>query len=110
MQIDKKEKFTLITSNENSFTEFYNSFLKEENKFLTENIVLVISNNINVTNKDFLLFLDKAVQKKENGTSFVIVNTEIDVDAFPDNFNIVPTLLEAEDVIDMENMERELGF
>ena len=110
MQIDKKEKFTLITSNENSFTEFYNSFLNEEKKLTKENIIIQVSNNINVSNQEFLLFLDKAIQKKENGTSFVVVYTAIDIDDFPENFNIVPTLQEAEDVIDMENMERELGF
>ena len=54
--------------------------------------------------------MDIADQKKENGTSFVVVNSEIDVDDFPDNFNIVPTLREAEDVLEMEAIERELGF
>ena len=34
----------------------------------------------------------------------------IEIDDFPEELNIVPTLIEAEDIIDMENMERELGF
>ena len=86
------------------------TFLNEEKKLTKENIIIQVSNNINVSNQEFLLFLDKAIQKKENGTSFVVVYTAIDIDDFPENFNIVPTLQEAEDVIDMENMERELGF
>ena len=110
MQIEKKETFTLITSDKNSFTDFYNSFLAEEKNLQKDNIVIQNSNNINVSTKEFLLFLDIAEQKKQNGTSFVIVSSDIDMDDFPDNFNIVPTLQEAEDVIDMENMERELGF
>ena len=32
------------------------------------------------------------------------------MDDFPEYFNIVPTLIEAEDIIEMEAMERELGF
>ena len=32
------------------------------------------------------------------------------MDDYPEDFNIVPTLIEAEDIIEMENMERELGF
>jgi hypothetical protein len=110
MQIDQKEKYTLISADENSFSNFYNSFLSEEKKFFQENIIIKVSNNINISNQEILLFLDIATQKKKNGTSFVLVYTEIDVDNFPDNFNIVPTLQEAEDLIDMENMERELGF
>ena len=110
MQIDKNDKFTLISIDENSFSEFYNSFLIAEKNHQKENIVIQVSNNINISSKEFLLFLDISVQKKENGTSFVVISSEVNIDDFPENFNIVPTLQEAEDVIDMENMERELGF
>ena len=110
MQIDKNDKFTLISIDENSFSEFYNSFLIEEKNHQKENIIIQVSNNINISSKEFLLFLDISEQKKENGTSFVVISSEVNIDDFPENFNIVPTLQEAEDVIDMENMERELGF
>jgi hypothetical protein len=51
-----------------------------------------------------------AKSKKENGTSFVIISRSFNVDDFPDTFNIVPTIEEAEDIIEMEAIERELGF
>ena len=110
MIINKKETHTLITSDENLFTDFYNSFLIEAKKHQKESIIVQISNNCNPSIKDFLLFLRIAEQKKENGTSFVVVNANIDIDDFPENFNITPTLQEAEDVLEMEAMERELGF
>lgn len=110
MLVEKKENFTLISFTENSFSNSYNAFLIEEKKHKEENLVLQISNKINIANKDFLLFLEIAEQKKENGTSFVIINSNIDVDNFPDHFNIVPTLQEAKDVIEMEAIEKELGF
>ncbi len=110
MQINKKEKYTLVSFNETSFLEFYKAFLNEEKKLRKEHIIIQVFNNINISDKDFLLFLNIAEQKRENGTSFVIISANVDADNFPDNFNIVPTLQEAEDVIDMENMERELGF
>jgi len=110
MQVLKKEKFTIISSDEDFFSEFYDAFLIEEKKRQEENIILQVSEKINISKEDFLLFLDVAVQKKENGTSFVVVNSDIDVDDFPENFNIVPTLQEAEDVIEMEAIERALGF
>ena len=59
---------------------------------------------------DFLLFLKIAEQKKENGTSFVVLNSSVNADDFDENLNIVPTLQEAYDYIEMEAMERELGF
>ncbi len=110
MIIEKKEKYTHISSDENSFSDFYNSFLEKISSLDKEHLILQISDNINVTTEDFLLFLSIAEQKKENGTSFVILNSNINVDSFPDNFNIVPTFIEAVDIIEMEAMERELGF
>ena len=110
MQTEKKENYTLISSDENLFSDFHNSVLEVLPTFKTQHLILHISNNINVTKENFLLYLSIAKQKKENGTSFVIVNNTINIDDFPDNFNIVPTLIEAEDIIEMEAMERELGF
>ena len=110
MKIEKKEKYTLLTSDENSFSDFYKTYLEKETTLEKSHLVLQISNEININNEDFLLFLVKAQEKKEKGTSFVIINTKINVDDFPENFNIVPTLIEAEDILEMEAMERELGF
>ena len=110
MIIEKKEKYTHISSDENSFSDFYNSFLNRISSFEKEHLVIQISDNINVKTEEFLLFLSIAEQKKENGTSFVLLKNNVNVDSFPDNFNIVPTLIEAVDIIEMEAMERELGF
>lgn len=110
MIIEKKENYTLISSDENSFSDFYTSFLKIEKDFKKENLVLFISDEINTTIKEFSLFLDSIKKKKD--TSFVIVynNVRINIDDLPENFNIVPTLTEAEDILEMEAIERELGF
>ncbi len=110
MQIEKKENYTLLSFDENLFSDFYNSFLKKEEEIKNEHIVIQISNEINIKKEDFLLFLSIAAQKKENGTSFVIINNKVNIDDFPENFNIVPTLIEAEDILEMEAIERELGF
>lgn len=110
MQIQKKESYIHLKSNENRFQDFYNSYLKEQDKLEKEHLIIEVSKDIKASTKDFLLFLDIAAQKKENGTSFVILNAAIDVDDFPETLNIVPTLQEAEDIIEMENIERALGF
>jgi hypothetical protein len=108
MQTVKKSNYILITSDENSFSEFYTTFL--EKGITKDHIIIQFSDVFNITKKDLSLFLDFARSKKENGTSFVVVTTEVDIDDFPETFNIVPSLLEAEDIIEMEAIERELGF
>nr|WP_299032954.1 hypothetical protein [uncultured Tenacibaculum sp.] len=110
MKAEQKTDYTLITSNENSFSDFLESFEKEYVTLTGKNLILVISEQFNASNKNILLFLKYAEQHQNNGTSFVVVSKDVDIDDFPETFNIVPTLLEAEDVIEMENIQRDLGF
>jgi len=42
--------------------------------------------------------------------SFVIVFNGINIDNIPEDIVVVPTLTEAKDIIEMENIERDLGF
>ncbi|MFT6064751.1 MAG: hypothetical protein ACJAYY_003149 [Paraglaciecola sp.] len=110
MKIENRENYVLISSDENSFSDFYKSFLKKEKEFQNKNVILRISDEIKGKKENFSLFLDLAKQKKENGTSFAIISTKVNMDNFPEYFNIVPTLQEAKDILEMEAMERELGF
>ena len=110
MIVEKKETYSLISTKENSIQVFYKSFEKQVDNFKNENLILELSNFINYKKEDFLLFLDVAQEKKNNGTSFVIVNAKANIEDFPDDFNIVPTIIEAEDILEMEAIERELGF
>lgn len=110
MNIKNKESYILISSDENSFSEFYGLFLDKVGIYSQQHIVVKISDKINATKEDFLLFLEIATKKKKEKTSFVIVSDTVNMDDFPEYFNIVPTLIEAEDILEMEDMERELGF
>jgi hypothetical protein len=108
MIVEKKENYTLISWDKDSFSDFYISFFKLQKNYKEEHLVLEISNNINITEEEFSLFLINL--KKEPGKSFVIVYNNVNIDNLPQSLNIVPTLLEAEDILGMEAIERELGF
>ncbi|TXD54452.1 MULTISPECIES: hypothetical protein [unclassified Polaribacter] len=110
MNVEKNKNYTLISSDENTFVEFFASFLSKEKELAAEHLIVQLSNNINTTKEDYLLFLDFAVQKKQNGISFAIISDKAVMDNFPEHFNIVPTFQEAKDILEMEAMERELGF
>ena len=110
MKISQKDTYTLIEASENSFQDFFTEF-KSQNLESTENHTIVeLSENLNASLKDLLLFLNIAENHRENGMSFVIICNGIDIDEIPDEINIVPTLHEAEDVLEMEAIERDLGF
>lgn len=110
MKIENKGGYTLFSTEENILQEALNMFFSSIEKYRTENVIFDISENLNITPKEFLLFLDIASAKKENDTSFVIIIGSLDIDALPEEINVVPTLQEAEDILEMENIERELGF
>ena len=42
--------------------------------------------------------------------SFVIVVNDINIDELPEELNTAPTVQEALDIIEMENIERDLGI
>ena len=110
MKIDDKIDYTLISSDENSFLEFFTEFKKKYNQYEKKHLIIKILENFNPSKENILLFLPYCVEHQQNGISFVIVTKGVNIDDFPETFNIVPTLVEAEDVIEMENMQRELGF
>jgi len=110
MQVDKKENYTLITPSETSVKEFYTSFLEKQELLKEEHIIINFSEKFNITNEEILLFLDISTKKRENGTSFVLVISGIDIDEVPDEISVVPTIIEAIDTLEMEAIERELGF
>lgn len=110
MKIEDKINYILINSDENTFLEFFSEFEKEHIKYGEKHLIIQISDNFSITRENILLFLVFADEHQKNGTSFVIVLKDVNIDDYPETFNIVPTLIEAEDVIEMENIQRDLGF
>ncbi|SEB40946.1 hypothetical protein SAMN04489761_0531 [Tenacibaculum sp. MAR_2009_124] len=110
MKVIQKDQYKFLSSEETSFEIFLNNFEKKYENLKDSHIVLEISSKNNFTEQNILLFLKYADIQKENGMSFVVINKGVEVDNFPENFNIVPTLIEAEDVIEMEDIQRDLGF
>jgi hypothetical protein len=52
-----------------------------------------------------------SMNKKENGTSFIIIKKGIEIDDLQDeSLSVVPTLMEAEDTLEMDDIERDLSF
>jgi hypothetical protein len=60
--------------------------------------------------EDMKLFMPLSKQHKKAKKSFVIVTSDFDYNAVPSKLTVVPSLLEAHDIIEMEEIERDLGF
>ncbi|MFK5958126.1 MAG: hypothetical protein QM495_04540 [Lutibacter sp.] len=110
MLISKTKNYTQIKLNEESVTEFFNKFKKRYSEFIGEHIIIDFSEIFNTKIEELILFLNFSVQHKENGTSFVLISEGINIDKIPDEINVVPTLTEAIDILEMDAIERDLGF
>lgn len=110
MKITKTDKYTLIKPNTESVTEFLKKLKSEEKSIKDDNLILDISEKFNTDFLNLSVFLPLNEQHKQNGTSFVIIFNNAFEEDLVDELDIVPTLTEAIDVIEMDNISRDLGF
>lgn len=111
MEIEKKESYSLVKPTENTFVAFFDAFSQQSAAMEKEHIVIDFLQKYEVTSADLEKFTEISLGKKENGTSFVLISNTVDIDAFEDeSLSIVPTLQEAEDILEMDAIERDLGF
>ncbi|MBT8316544.1 MAG: hypothetical protein HKP59_02855 [Lutibacter sp.] len=110
MIISKTKNYTLIKPNQKLFSLFYIEFEKHYSDFKDEHLIIDFSETFNIKIEELILFLKLSEERKNNGTSFVLVSEGIDIDLIPDEINVVPTLTEAIDILEMDAIERDLGF
>lgn len=110
MKITKKDKYKILEDEKGDLTGFATYMSQNHRKFKNDNVVINLLEKKEVQLENLLSFLEISNLHRSNKKSFVIVTKEIDIDAIPEELIVVPTLLEAEDIINMEELERELGF
>ena len=110
MIVSKKKNYVLIKPTQNSVNLFFTEFEKLYPKLLGEHLIIDFSDKFNTNIKELLLFLNLNNQHRKNGASFVLVCNGINIDEIPDEMNIIPTFTEALDILEMDAIERDLGF
>ncbi|WP_373057445.1 ribonuclease Z [Zunongwangia sp. H14] len=110
MKTTDKSNYVLIENNIGSLTEFASVLTKKHESFEDKNIIVDLKKYEQLEIEDLLGFLELSNIHREHKKSFVIVNSALHADKIPDELIIAPTLQEAEDIIQMEEIERDLGF
>ena len=110
MQKENKASYILVKPDENSFQSFLKNFESEYDTLKTAHLIIDLTRleplNATVVNQ----LLKWAKQSRKNKKSFIIIVQQIDIDAVSEALICAPTLLEAQDTFEMEEMERDLGF
>lgn len=110
MKVNQKGHTTIIKDTQGNSNLFLEKLTLEHTSFRSQNLILDVTQDKNVTLKDIKLFSELSKTHKKGKKSFVIVAAGIDFNAVPVKMVVVPSLLEAHDIIEMEEIERDLGF
>ena len=110
MKVEQKGHTTILKDTQGNSTAFLEKVTHEHNSFKNQNLILDVTRDKNLTIKDIKLFSDLSKLHKKGKKSFVIVAENIDFNDVPTKIIVVPSLLEAHDIIEMEEIERDLGF
>ena len=110
MIIDQDGNISIITQEKATIIELVKKIQALYPKFKNNNIIVALSSLNKLRLQDIVEFLELSNTHRAAKHSFVIVSDKIDLDVVPDEIVVVPTIQEAYDIIEMEEMERDLGF
>jgi len=110
MIIDRDGNITVITQEKASVKTLVHNIEQGYKKHKNYHIVVNLSSLDKISLDDIIEFLRISNNHRRDKKSFVIVSNKVDLDQMPDELAVVPTLQEAYDIIEMEDIERDLGF
>ncbi|SDL58358.1 hypothetical protein SAMN04488034_106108 [Salinimicrobium catena] len=110
MKITEKDNYKIFRDEKDDVKDFASYLERVHDDYRDDNVVVDILKYGNLELDELLAFLQLSNNHRKNKRSFVIVNDTINIDRVPEELMVVPTLQEAEDIIQMEEIERDLGF
>ncbi|NMH89910.1 ribonuclease Z [Flavivirga algicola] len=110
MILDQNGNTSIITQEKATVIELVKKLQALYPKFKNNNIIVVLTTLDKLSLQDIVEFLDVSNRHRAAKQSFVIVSNSINLDDIPDEIIVVPTIQEAYDIIEMEEMERDLGL
>lgn len=110
MKVEQKGHTTIIKDTQGNFLQFIEKLTTQFNSFKDQNLILDVSKDESISIEDLKQVKDLAKMHKKEKKTMVFVASTIDFNAIPRFLVVVPTVLEAHDIIEMEEIERDLGF
>ena len=110
MIFDKQGSTTIITQEKATIIEFVKRLEDKYESIKNDNIIVNLFSLKELSVNDINEFIRISKEHQANKHSFVIVTNKISYDEAPNEITIAPTLIEARDLIEMEEIERDLDF
>ncbi|MDT0608515.1 ribonuclease Z [Croceitalea rosinachiae] len=110
MIFDKEGTTTIVLQETNSISAFLNNLNGAYNKIENDNIIVNLFSFDKLEANHILEFLEISNKHRNSNKSFVLVTEKVSYDEVPEEICLVPTIQEAKDIIEMEEIERDLGI
>ena len=110
MIIDRDGNTTIIAQEKATVKTLVNNIEQAYEKYKNYHLIVRLSSLDKITLEDIIEFLRLSNNHRSAKKSFVVVSHSANLDDMPDEIVVVPTLQEAFDIIEMEDIERDLGF
>lgn len=110
MKVEQKGHTTTIRDTQGNAQMFLEKLTQAYQSYKNTHLILDVTHDKTITNKEIKSFSALSKLHKKAKKSFVIVAQDIDFNAVPVDLAVVPTLVEAHDIIALEEIERDLGF
>lgn len=109
MKVDVKGHTTIIKNTAEGIAAFCEKVTHEHAQFAQQNLIIDLT-HVTATLSDVKLFSALSKVHRKGKKSFVLVALDLDYNAVSAQLHVVPSLQEAHDIIEMEEIERDLGF
>ena len=110
MIFNKDGSTTIVTQEKSTIGDFLKKLEEKYETFKNDNVIINLFSLKNLRPEDITEFLMISKKHKTNKRSFVIVTDQVTYEEVSEEINVVPTLQEAYDLVEMEEIERDLEF
>jgi hypothetical protein len=110
MIFDKIGTTTIVFQENISLKRFIENLNGSYAKIKNDHLIINLFSFSKISSDDVLEFLELSNSHRSANKSFVLVTDKLDYDEVPDEICLVPTIQEAKDIIEMEEIERDLDL
>jgi hypothetical protein len=110
MIFDKDGNTTIVFQEKASLATFLKNLKQAYPKLRKDHLILNLFSFGPLSTSDLLEFLELSDTHRAGSRSFVLVSNAVSPDDVPEEISLAPTLQEARDIIEMEEIERDLDL
>lgn len=110
MIFDKDGNTTIVSQEKSALSKFLSNLKEAYPRLQNDHLIINLFSFDSLKAPDLLEFLQLSDRHRGSGKSFVLVSDKISYEEVPDEISLAPSLQEARDIIEMEEIERDLDL